>query len=227
AQPVPAVTSSADGGGGTKNLPFLIGGAVVVILLIVGAVVLLGGGGGDTETADPVTAGDTGEAGDTGAGGADSEPDTGDDPTTATEAETTTSTSTSTTTSTTTTTTTTVPILDGVPCTSVTDLCIDITGVSLDAAGELVIDWTSNFVPNINGGNHGHFFWSDISPVQAGAGGGGVWDISDQQPFVVADSGLELLAANRPAGADVCVTVGQPDHTVRDAAIFQCWPYPG
>jgi actin-like ATPase involved in cell morphogenesis len=137
--------------------------------------------------------------------------------------------STTTTTSSTTTTTTEAPVQDGfyegVRCAAVTDLCADITDVSLQD-GELLIEWDATFVPNLNDRNHVHFFWSTFSPLQAGGGGGGDWEISDSQPHLAGTNGEAILTVNRPDKANICVTVANPDHTVRDAAIYQCWEYP-
>ncbi len=114
---------------------------------------------------------------------------------------------------------------EGVRCVDVQGLCADITEVEL-VSGELLINWDANFVPNVNDRNHAHFFWSIYSPLQAGAGGGGDWEVSDAQPHLAGTYGNAITSALRPPGADICVTVANPDHTVRDAAVYQCWTYP-
>ena len=114
---------------------------------------------------------------------------------------------------------------EGVRCDAVQDLCIDITDVRLQN-GELLIDWSANFTPNVNDRNHAHFYWSNLSPLNAGAGGTGPWEVSDAQPHLAGTYGDAILAINRPPGADICVTVANPDHTVRDPAIYHCWEYP-
>ncbi|RMH79177.1 MAG: hypothetical protein D6683_06625, partial [Actinomyces sp.] len=127
------------------------------------------------------------------------------------------------------TTTTTAPassLVEGVRCSAVQDLCADITAIDV-VDGELEIAWESNFVPNVDGGNHVHFFWGNLSPVDAGASGTGPWEVSDRQPHRAGTYGDAILLANRPPGEPLCVTVANPDHTVRDPAIYQCWTVPG
>lgn len=201
-----------------SKLPLLIGLTVAVLaVLAIAALTRTGGADGDSSAAanEPLAPVDT-EAGDPDGASLTSTAPTSTAPITSS-------------TSTTTTVVAEPPLEDGfyegVRCGTVSDLCIDIVDVSLQD-GELLIDWEANFAPNMDDRNHAHFFWSTFSPLEAGAGGGGDWEISDSQPHLAGTNGPAILAANRPPGANICVTVGNPDHTVRDAAIYQCWEYP-
>jgi hypothetical protein len=89
-------------------------------------------------------------------------------------------------------------------------LSVQITGITVDAKGNYVIDFTTGgFLPSIPG-THIHFYFNTFTVDQIGIGGDAnrrAWDASP--PF----SGYAV--ADRPNGAtEMCAIVANPDHSV-------------
>lgn len=225
--PTPAPTASGgDGGGGFPWVFVVIG--LVVAAVIVGAIAVLGGGGDDpddgataTATEQPTTPVDEPDDGDPAGGEAD-EPtpaDTSEPTAAATEAPTEAPEPTAT------------PEPTPVPpaCEGVSGLCAQIESVAI-VGGELSVEWTAVNFPGTpdTDGSHVHFYWSTFEASQVGTAGGdsdnsGAWDITATSPFV---PDRDVLLANRPPGADVCVTPANEFHQVIDATIFDCMSIP-
>ena len=211
-------------GGGRPRSVVVIAAVLVILAGAVAGFLLTRDTGGDTTAGDEVAPIDDGDDGaddpDDGVRDGDDPGEDGDDVVPIDDPTTTTSTTTTTTSTTTTTTTTTEPPFGMLVCNS--EPCAEMLSVAI-VDGELLIDWVANgFTPDTNG-NHAHFFWSIYETAQAGSGGGGSWELTDDIPFV--PSG-EMRAANRPAGAEICVTAANSGHAVIDAANSHCVPFP-
>lgn len=108
--------------------------------------------------------------------------------------------------------------------------CIVIDALAFDGDA-LVVDWTPvHFEPAVDN-LHAHFFWDTTRPEEAGTNAGaygaepGVWELTDQRPFVSQDA---LRPSARPDGAtQVCVTPATGEHAVVDPTVFHCLPLPG
>jgi hypothetical protein len=108
-------------------------------------------------------------------------------------------------------------------------LCIEMTNIEIDG-DSLVIDWTPfNFEPAVSG-NHAHFYWNTTSSPEAGTNAAafgavpGLWELTDQRPFVSED--VMLLSARPPDATEVCVTPADAQHGVVDPFVFHCLPVP-
>ena len=84
-----------------------------------------------------------------------------------------------------------------------------------------MVDFTTNFVPLVDGGptsHHVHFFFDSVGILNAGAPGTGPWILYDvPSPF----TGYRTI--DRPPGAThLCITPATNDHAVVDTTIFDC-----
>ncbi|MEJ2208796.1 MAG: serine/threonine-protein kinase [Anaerolineae bacterium] len=98
---------------------------------------------------------------------------------------------------------------------------VEITGISLNADSNYVVEFTpSGFVPSIPG-NTIHFYFDTVTPDQVGIGGDAnrqIWD--GPSPF---DG---YVSSDRPVGAtEMCAIVANPDHSVI-AGSGNCYPLP-
>jgi hypothetical protein len=97
----------------------------------------------------------------------------------------------------------------------------EITGITLDADNNYVVEYkTHNFTEQLPG-THLHFFFDTTPEEQTGMSGGGArLMFGGPSPF----SGYN--AADRPADAkELCVLVANPDHTVNTGS-GNCFPLP-
>jgi hypothetical protein len=74
---------------------------------------------------------------------------------------------------------------------------------------------------------HMHFYFDTVSSEQAGAPGGGPWQIYPNMSGGSASSPMMLYGvADRPAGANqMCVLVANPNHSVNQGT-GNCYPLP-
>jgi hypothetical protein len=115
-------------------------------------------------------------------------------------------------------------VLESGTCTPLPDLpAADITGITLDAQGQYVVDFaTQNVVLQYPGGTHLHYYFNTFSPDQVGIGGD-----ANRRSYGGAPPFTGFGAADRPEGAtELCVLVANPEHSVI-AGSGDCYPLPG
>lgn len=90
---------------------------------------------------------------------------------------------------------------------------------------EIAVTWEANFVPDISK-NHIHVYW-DIytaeqvsSDAEANGVTQGEWVPTDAIPTYVTESAVAV--ATRGDSTTICVTAGDRDHAVIDAALVDC-----
>jgi hypothetical protein len=108
--------------------------------------------------------------------------------------------------------------------------CIEMTGIAVDG-DSIVVDWTPvNFEPSVDD-LHAHFFWNTTRVEEAGTNAAdfgaepGVWELTDERPFVSAD--VMLLSAKPDDALAVCVTPATAAHAVVDPSVSHCLFVPG
>jgi hypothetical protein len=91
--------------------------------------------------------------------------------------------------------------------------------------GEIAVTWEANFVPDVSK-NHIHVYW-DIytadqvsSDAEARGVTQGEWVPTDVVPTYVTESAVAV--ATRGDSTTLCVTAGERDHAVIDAALVDC-----
>ncbi|MEM9132749.1 MAG: hypothetical protein AAGE88_10425 [Actinomycetota bacterium] len=110
-------------------------------------------------------------------------------------------------------------------------LCAHITDVSVQADGELLIEWEArNFTPNVTN-FHVHFFYDIYEPEQVGTNAAqfgtsqGNWHLTDEMSFDT--TGTNVAVASAPAGATrICVVVADSGHGVANPENADCVDLP-
>lgn len=102
--------------------------------------------------------------------------------------------------------------------------CVEIKSVSIDGDSYVVV-WGVNFSNVSTGGEHAHFYFSpSFSSDQVTAGGTGLWEITDDFPYV--SSGNLAVSATPQDAKDICATAADGGHNVIDPLIFDCFEIP-
>jgi hypothetical protein len=103
---------------------------------------------------------------------------------------------------------------------------VTITGIQLSGDRYAVEFVASGYQPALPG-MHMHFYFDTVSSEQAGAPGGGPWQIYPNMSGGSASSPMMLYGvADRPAGANqMCVLVANPNHSVNQGT-GNCYPLP-
>lgn len=91
--------------------------------------------------------------------------------------------------------------------------------------GEIAVTWEANFVPDVSR-NHIHVYWDRYTADQVSSDAEargvtqGEWVPTDVVPTYVTESAVAV--ATRGDSTTLCVTAGDRDHVVIDAALVDC-----